>query len=102
MSKRILVAATSMLFVLSMPHAHAEKISGTHGRNEIKNTCEAVGGSYWRNLDTYGCLKTNCDGKGNSCSVTCKQDGKCEGHSPVRAQSQGSGSRTSPGDFLLR
>lgn len=62
--------------------AFATAIGGTHGRAEIKSTCASSGGNYYSNLDGYGCMKENCDGKGGLCGVVCKNDGKCEGSTP--------------------
>ncbi len=57
-------------------------ISGTHDRGEIKSTCEKTGGGWFSNLDGYGCINPNCDGKGGACAVKCENDGKCTGTVP--------------------
>ncbi len=61
-------------------------IGGTHSRDDIAASCEASGGSYWSNLDRYGCTKSNCDGKGGDCLVSCDNDGKCIGSTPQRTK----------------
>ncbi|MFZ1772582.1 MAG: hypothetical protein WAT78_01335 [Rhizobiaceae bacterium] len=70
------------LALIVMPAAMAAPIGGKHGRSEIKGTCGANGGSYFSNLDGYGCVKENCDGKGGVCGVTCTNGGDCQGQTP--------------------
>ena len=58
-------------------------ISGTHSRSEIKSTCAKAGADYYSNLDGYGCIKNDCDGKGGTCGVVCENNGKCTGSVPI-------------------
>lgn len=94
------IAAATALCVFAVVPVHATKIGGTHGRNEIKQTCAASGGNYYSNLDGYGCFKENCDGKGGLCGVVCKNDGKCEGSTPTQITVKPGGPRASPRSFL--
>lgn len=75
--------AVAIVVAAGSSSAFATAIGGTHGREEIKSTCAKNGGRYYSNLDGYGCMKENCDGKGGLCGVVCKNDGKCEGSTPA-------------------
>ncbi|MFZ1772579.1 MAG: hypothetical protein WAT78_01320 [Rhizobiaceae bacterium] len=94
------VTALAVIFVAAATAALAAPIGGKHGRSEIKSTCGASGGSYYSNLDGYGCIKNNCDGKGNLCGVVCKNNGKCEGSTPPAAAAQSGVKPSTPGAFL--
>ncbi len=83
---RMLARVSSAIFLIagciSATSAVGVPINGTHGRSEIKATCAASGGTYYSNLDGYGCIKENCDGNGGLCGVVCKNDGTCTGSTP--------------------
>jgi len=84
--------AATILSVLLVPPVLAEKtrpISGTHMATDVLDACNASGGKFDVGKDengdvvTYGCNKSNCDGKGGDCSVTCGADSHtCVGSTP--------------------
>ncbi len=76
--------AASFGFSTGLAFAETRSISGTHGKNEIKSTCADSGGSFYSNLDGYGCVKQNCDGKNGTCTVGCDSSGNCLGQTPAR------------------
>ncbi len=84
--KHVLAALLALSFSISTGSAFAagRSISGTHGKDEIKETCGENGGSFWSNLDGYGCDKSNCDGKQGLCQVSCDAEGNCIGTTPGR------------------
>jgi hypothetical protein len=58
------------------------RLKGTFSRQAVASACSKAGGSSWSNLDSYGCTKKNCDGKGGDCSVSCNDKGQCVGQTP--------------------
>lgn len=77
---RILVLAAGATLSLAMPAVAKDvDIGGTHGKDEIKTACAAVGGHYAEVDQAYGCSNTD---KGTS--VTCYNTGQCWGHVPGR------------------
>ena len=56
---------------------------GRVSQGSLAQSCNAAGGvSIGFNAGGYGCVKHNCDGKGNDCAVTCHKEG-CYGHTPI-------------------
>jgi hypothetical protein len=81
----LLAILAGIALIAGAAYARTVAISGTHSQTEIKATCDSVGGSYVENANVYGCVKTNCDGKGNDCKVACqKTNGTCKGDTPNR------------------
>jgi hypothetical protein len=65
------------------------ELNGVFDRNDIATACAKAGGKSWSNLDSYGCKKENCDGKGqgdaHTCQVSCQEKTKkCKGQTPAR------------------
>jgi hypothetical protein len=90
--KRITVIAFTSIALLAASHtAEARKVSISQKTTlaQLQAICDAVGGSFWSNNDGYSCLKANCDGKGNSCTVFCDANGNCEGYVPKPNPKQG-------------
>jgi hypothetical protein len=58
------------------------ELRGVYDRSDIATACANAGGKPWSNLDSYGCDKENCDGKGqgdaHTCRVSCKSDTRPE------------------------
>lgn len=84
-ARRILIAtmtfATVALFASEASTATVQ--IGTVSKNSLAQSCKAAGGvSIGFNAGGYGCVKHNCDGKGNDCAVTCHKEG-CYGHTPI-------------------
>jgi len=90
----VFITAFAFFGFLAGGDSAAEPIGGKHNRAEIKKTCEDNGGSYWSNLDGYGCAKV-CTKTGDACQVNCKNDGKCDGQTPP-ALTAGGGTRPAP------
>jgi hypothetical protein len=59
-------------------------IAGTKTKGEIQAACGKVGGDFMVGPAGFMCSKSNCDGKGGSCTVSCSNSGKCEGGIPGR------------------
>lgn len=59
----------------------------------VMAACKASGGIETNGLGAggYGCVKKNCDGKGNGCSVECTAGGDCDGFGPRRVLRPGRG-----------
>jgi hypothetical protein len=54
-------------------------------KDSLASSCQAAGGvSIGFSAGGYGCVKHNCDGKGNDCAVSCNKSG-CYGHTPIRS-----------------
>jgi hypothetical protein len=82
MRKFAVFIVTILALVLAADVVPAGKIniSGTHSRDEVKATCDKVGGGFGESANFYSCSK-EC---GNTlCSVDCnKSDNKCTGSCP--------------------
>ncbi len=78
------VAMTAIALLAAVQTAEARKVSISQKTSlaQLQAICDAVGGTFWSNNDGYSCLKSNCDGKGNSCTVVCDANGNCEGYVP--------------------
>jgi hypothetical protein len=52
-------------------------------KDSLTKTCTAMGGEMigFNQPSAYGCVRRNCDGKGNNCSIHCNKTG-CYGHTP--------------------
>jgi len=82
MRKFAVFVVTILALVLAADVAPAGKIkiTGTHTRDEVKATCDKVGGGFGETGNFYSCSK-ECDG--TLCSVDCtKSDNKCTGSCP--------------------
>lgn len=58
---------------------------GAHSASEIKSACDKAGGSFaiQPGGSNFTCGKSNCDGKGGTCGVTCTKGGQeCTGETP--------------------
>ena len=90
MKRMYLVAISAIMLVAGSQIADARKIAIGQKTtlNQLQAICAAVGGSFWSNNNGYSCVKSNCDGKGNSCSVVCDENGNCEGYIPVKIPPQ--------------
>jgi hypothetical protein len=76
-----------LLALFSLDSAWALKAT----RGQVKSACSKAGGTFHNHPDGlgYGCTRTNCDGKGGTCDVACKNNGNCHGYTPSRARSGG-------------
>jgi len=83
----IIIALATLGFLAGVASAGKVSISGTHSREEIKATCDSVGGEYLEGRDIYGCWN-GCGDVKAGCSVNCK-DGKCEGQCPKCGRREG-------------
>lgn len=62
---------------------------GRVSKDSLARSCKAAGGiSIGFNAGGYGCVKHNCDGKGNDCAATCNKTG-CYGHTPISSSKGG-------------
>jgi hypothetical protein len=59
-------------------------IVGTKTKGQIKAACDKAGGDFMVGPSSFGCSKSNCDGKGGFCTVSCTNGGKCTGSTPGR------------------
>jgi hypothetical protein len=73
-----IIALATFGLLAGAASAGTVSISGTHSSDEIRATCNRVGGSFSEGGGVYGCTK-QCSGQG--CSVTCV-GGKCTGQCP--------------------
>ncbi len=90
----VIVTVFAVGFVATAAHASKVWPLADHGAADVAKACAASSGTYWSHANgTYGCYKENCDGKGGTCSVDCK-NGKCTGYTPVVAG--GAGRRLNP------
>ncbi len=78
----IALAIFAMLATLQTAEARKVVLATKTSLNQLKAICDSMGGSFWSNANGYSCVKSNCDGKGNSCTVFCDADGNCEGYVP--------------------
>lgn len=84
--------ALSGFIVMADTAAMATKIvhiSGRHSKDEIKSTCDKVGGAFDDAGGGYGCSKL-CTPKGGRCTVGCFPNGKCTGGTPIRVKPRSS------------
>jgi hypothetical protein len=52
-------------------------------KSQLHNVCDSVKASFTSLADFgYSCLKTNCNGKGGYCSITCHDDRSCTARTP--------------------
>jgi len=79
----ILIIALGICGLLST-EGWALKIQlGRHNAREIKATCSAVGGDFFRSPSGgYGCSNL-CEGGTASCVVSCSSNGNCTGECPA-------------------
>ncbi len=50
---------------------------------ELRTRCDAEGGAFGTGGPGYsGCTKSNCDGKGGTCNITCDANTNCVGTTP--------------------
>src|SRR5262245_16862859 len=56
---------------------------GRVSKDSLAKTCKAMGGVSigFNDPSAYGCVRHNCDGKGNDCAIHCNKTG-CYGHTP--------------------
>jgi hypothetical protein len=73
-----IVALVALAFLAHVASAGTVSIRGTHSANEIRGTCDRVGGVFVEGGGKYSC--TNACG-GEVCTVECK-GGKCTGTCP--------------------
>lgn len=80
----------SLLFAFAAPaQAEVTRPMQSHpSSSELASACGAAGGSFVDNTDIdplggYQCTKSNCDGKGGNCTVSCGDKG-CSGTTPTR------------------
>lgn len=64
----------------------AAPLGGKYNRAQLEAICAREGGSYWSNLDAYGCYKRcrKSNGEPAWCNVYCENDGSCSGSTPGR------------------
>ena len=85
----ILVLMLLALVTFASPSfANVDRPMQAHpGAGELAAACGANGGSFTEGNElgfhSYSCTKSNCDGKGGSCSVNCGDKG-CTGSTPSR------------------
>ena len=84
-----LLATLAALLILSAAPAFAnvDRPMQSHpSAGELSGQCTANGGSFNESNDMgihlYSCSKSNCDGKGGTCSVNCGDKG-CTGNTPA-------------------
>jgi len=66
------LACTATLMLADTSSAASRKLSGTHSAGEVKSACDANGGTYSQNYNSYTCV-------GTAGSVTCSSNGSCYG-----------------------
>ena len=90
MKRMILIAFAAIAVMGSLQTAEARKItlSSKTTLSQLKAICDSMGGSFWSNDNGYSCVRSNCDGKGNTCSVACDADGNCVGFVPKKIPPQ--------------
>jgi hypothetical protein len=74
----LIVSVVALAFLADPASAGTVSISGSHSANEIRGTCDSVGGVFMEGGGKYSC--TNACG-GELCTVECKS-GKCTGTCP--------------------
>lgn len=48
----------------------------------VLTACKDAKGIFADDFARYGCTKSNCDGKGGSCTIKCSRDGHCRASTP--------------------
>ena len=78
------VIATVLTAGLAAGTAQAEKhaLQGKHGLTDVAGACAKAGGVLFQITGLYGCIKSNCDGKGGECKVECTDSSHCTGTTP--------------------
>ena len=92
-----LLCLVSVSFVLLPSSANAMKLSQFHSYyGRVLQACADAGGVFSEDVGGYGCIKTNCDGKGSpnggdahTCTVGCTYGSEsgadnCNGSTPGR------------------
>jgi hypothetical protein len=80
----LLAIMTIASVALFMSEAEAMTIQiGRVTKDGLAKTCKAMGGVSigFNDPSAYGCVRHNCDGKGNTCAIHCNKTG-CYGHVP--------------------
>ena len=77
-------ALVLVLGLVSSPAMAVDVDLGKHSADEIKSTCDRLGGKFVSDGQTYGCSK-KCPG--GTCAVICDKDDGCFGTTPDRRQS---------------
>src|SRR5690242_5203109 len=85
---KLLATLAALLILGAAPaFANVDRPMQSHpGAGELHTACDANGGSFSESNDMgihlYSCSKSNCDGKGGTCSVNCGDKG-CTGNTPA-------------------
>ena len=85
----IVLAVLSMSFGMGEPSPR--RFSSAPAPIRFYSACTKAGGTFHEEGSKYECSKKNCDGKGNNCTVECK-NGSCTGTTPGRIANQSIGS----------
>jgi hypothetical protein len=91
MSKVILVLLSLLLIGMTAEAAFARTIRpiGYASASAVRAACVKAGGTFNQEGSSYNCTKTNCDGNGGGCTVSCN-NGSCTGSTPARGAGQDS------------
>jgi hypothetical protein len=84
MRRMLLAIMTIASVALFASEASAMTVSiGKVSKDSLAKTCKAMGGVSigFEQPSAYGCVRHNCDGKGNACAIHCNKTG-CYGHTP--------------------
>jgi hypothetical protein len=79
----MMLVAIGLLLAAAAPAAAKGIDLAYVGPTQLYAACQKAGGDFSTAPGTYGCNKSNCDGKGGTCSVACGTvDHKCVGSTP--------------------
>lgn len=91
-SRGVMLALCAMLgfAAMTMPADAVFRKLAFVSKTTVASACGAAGATpIGDGVTTYGCIKSNCDGKGGECAVECNTDKKtCTGSSPSRIADQ--------------
>lgn len=90
---KTLIMRSALVLVLGLVSstAMAEDVDlGKHSADEIKSTCDRLGGKFVSDGQTYGCSK-KCPG--GTCAVICDKDDGCFGTTPAKRGRGSNGER---------
>jgi len=85
---KLLTALLALMLLGATPSfaEHIQPMSAHPSASSLAGSCAANGGSFSESNDlgfhNYSCTKSNCDGKGGTCSVNCGDKG-CTGVTPM-------------------